>query len=186
MQARRLSRLARTQVLGRDVAVAEGLCARLLGLALLTRSRAGSGLAIPRCRSVHTFGMRFAVDLCFLDEEGQLMRAHRAVGPGRVLGCRGASTVLELPATPGGLPPTRGESAAGYPAPRPEKENEMSLIDKLTGRAKKAAGDLTGDGSLRREGHKEEKKGEAKEDLNRAQDNVEEKADEVSDLERKT
>ena len=62
----------------------------------------------------------------------------------------------------------------------------MSLIDKLTGRAKKAAGDITGDGSLRREGTKEEKKGEAKEKLNRAQDTVEDKADEVADLERKT
>ena len=62
----------------------------------------------------------------------------------------------------------------------------MGITDKITGRAKKAAGDITGDGSLRREGHKEEKKGEAKEDLNRAQDNVEEKAEEVSDLERKT
>ena len=62
----------------------------------------------------------------------------------------------------------------------------MSLIDKLTGRTKKAAGDLTGDGSLRREGRAEEKKGEAKEDLNEAQDHVEDKAEEVSDLERKT
>jgi uncharacterized protein YjbJ (UPF0337 family) len=71
-------------------------------------------------------------------------------------------------------------------SPEKEKKDDMSIFDKLTGRAKKAAGDVTGDGSLRREGHKEEKKGEAKEDLNRAQDNVEDKAEEVSDLERKT
>ena len=62
----------------------------------------------------------------------------------------------------------------------------MSIIDKITGRAKKAAGDLTGDSSLRREGAREERKGEAKEKLNDAQDKVEEKAAEVSDLERKT
>jgi uncharacterized protein YjbJ (UPF0337 family) len=62
----------------------------------------------------------------------------------------------------------------------------MSIIDKLTGRAKKAAGDLAGDGSLRREGAREERKGEAKEKLNQAQDKVEQKADEVADLERKT
>jgi uncharacterized protein YjbJ (UPF0337 family) len=62
----------------------------------------------------------------------------------------------------------------------------MSIIDKLTGRAKKAAGDLSGDGSLKRQGAKEEKKGEAKEDLSRAQDNADEKAGEVADLERKT
>jgi uncharacterized protein YjbJ (UPF0337 family) len=62
----------------------------------------------------------------------------------------------------------------------------MSIIDKLTGRTKKAAGDLTGDSSLRREGRREEAKGEKKDQLNRAQDKVEEKAQEVGDLERKT
>ena len=62
----------------------------------------------------------------------------------------------------------------------------MSIMDKITGRAKKAAGDLTGDGSLRREGAREERKGEAKDKLDQAQDKVEQKADEVADLERKT
>jgi uncharacterized protein YjbJ (UPF0337 family) len=68
----------------------------------------------------------------------------------------------------------------------PKKEKKMSFIDKLTGRAKKAAGDLSGDSSLRRQGTKEEKKGEAKDKLDNAQDAVEDKADEVADLERKT
>jgi uncharacterized protein YjbJ (UPF0337 family) len=62
----------------------------------------------------------------------------------------------------------------------------MSLIDKATGRAKKAAGDLTGDGSLKREGSAEEEKGEKKEELNEADAKAERKADEVADLERKT
>ena len=62
----------------------------------------------------------------------------------------------------------------------------MSIKDKVTGRAKKAAGDLTGDSSLRREGSREERKGEKKEELDRAQNRVEEKAQEVGDLERKT
>jgi uncharacterized protein YjbJ (UPF0337 family) len=62
----------------------------------------------------------------------------------------------------------------------------MSIIDKITGRAKKAAGDVTGDGSLRREGQKEERKGEAKDELANAQDKADVKADEVADLERKT
>jgi uncharacterized protein YjbJ (UPF0337 family) len=62
----------------------------------------------------------------------------------------------------------------------------MSIIDKLTGRTKKAAGDLTSDPSLRREGRREEQKGEKKEDLARTQERADEKADEVADLERKT
>jgi len=62
----------------------------------------------------------------------------------------------------------------------------MSIIDKITGRAKKAAGDVTGDSSLHRQGAREERKGEAKEQLDHAQDKVQDKAAEVSDLERKT
>jgi uncharacterized protein YjbJ (UPF0337 family) len=62
----------------------------------------------------------------------------------------------------------------------------MSIIDKITGRTKKAAGDLTGDGSLKREGRKEERKGEAKEELGQAHDKADEKAEEVANLERKT
>ncbi len=59
-------------------------------------------------------------------------------------------------------------------------------LDKITGRAKKAAGDITGDGSLRSEGRREERKGEEKEKLADAQDRVEEKAQDVADLERRT
>ena len=62
----------------------------------------------------------------------------------------------------------------------------MGILDKITGRAKKAAGDLTDDASLRREGSQEERKGEAKEELARADERAESKAEEVADLERKT
>ena len=62
----------------------------------------------------------------------------------------------------------------------------MGFMDKLTGRGKKAAGDLTDNASLRREGKKEERKGEAKDELAATQEKADAKADEVADLERKT
>jgi uncharacterized protein YjbJ (UPF0337 family) len=62
----------------------------------------------------------------------------------------------------------------------------MSIIDKITGKAKQAAGDLADDPTLRREGVKEERKGEAKEDLSKVEREAEAKADEVADLERRT
>jgi uncharacterized protein YjbJ (UPF0337 family) len=62
----------------------------------------------------------------------------------------------------------------------------MGITDKVTGRVKKAAGDLTDDASLRREGKQEERKGEAKEELARDQERADAKADEVANLERKT
>lgn len=62
----------------------------------------------------------------------------------------------------------------------------MGITDKITGRAKQAAGDLTDDASLRRQGKQEERKGDAKEELARDQEKADAKADEVANLERKT
>ena len=62
----------------------------------------------------------------------------------------------------------------------------MSLIDKITGRTKKAVGDIADDPSLRNQGRKEERKGEEKEKLDDAQDRVADKAQDVADLERRT
>jgi hypothetical protein len=75
---------------------------RLLGLAWRDRSEAGPGLLIPRCASVHTFGMRFALDLFFLDSAGRVICVRRGVPPRRVVWCRGAAAVLEIPAGEGG------------------------------------------------------------------------------------
>ena len=62
----------------------------------------------------------------------------------------------------------------------------MSLTDKITGRIKKAAGDLADDASLRRKGRDEERKGEAKDELERSRERSDRKAEEVADLERRT
>jgi uncharacterized protein YjbJ (UPF0337 family) len=62
----------------------------------------------------------------------------------------------------------------------------MGILDKITGRAKKAAGDIADDASLRRQGAQEERKGEAKDELANAQEKADAKAEEVANLERKT
>jgi uncharacterized protein YjbJ (UPF0337 family) len=62
----------------------------------------------------------------------------------------------------------------------------MSILDKISGRFKKAAGDLADDPSLHREGRQEERKGEAKDELARAHEQADAKAEEVANLERKT
>jgi uncharacterized protein len=95
----RLRGLPRTKAAGRDVPVASRPLPRVLGLALLDRDRAGPGLLIPRCRSVHTFGMRFAIEVVFLDSDGAVVSRRRAVRPGRIVFEREAAAVLELPAT---------------------------------------------------------------------------------------
>jgi uncharacterized protein len=78
---------------------ATGFRARLLGLAF-RRQPPDYALLFRRCRSVHTFGMRFPVDIVFLDGSGSPMRFAWDVPPRRVLFCRGASAVLEAPSPP--------------------------------------------------------------------------------------
>ena len=86
--------------------VARSRRARLLGLALLARAPpAACALVLPRCSSVHTAGMRFALDVVFLDAGGRVMRVVRGVPPWRVVSCRGAEAVVEVAASGRGMIP---------------------------------------------------------------------------------
>jgi uncharacterized protein len=75
--------------------VASGLRARLLGLAFRRGMDPCEALLIPRCWSVHTFGMRFAIDVLFLDEEWDVLEVRHHVKPCRIVGCRRATAVVE-------------------------------------------------------------------------------------------
>jgi uncharacterized membrane protein (UPF0127 family) len=65
---------------GRPLAlfVADDHVRRLVGLAGLRALPAGVGLLIPDCRSVHTFGMRFAIDVLFVTVEDRFVHVHDA------------------------------------------------------------------------------------------------------------
>lgn len=96
MAAHRLRDLPTSVVLGREVPVASSLRSRLLGLARIDRDEAGPGLLIPRCSSVHTFGMRFPLDLVFFDRDGRPCSIRREVPLRRFAWDRRAHAVLEL------------------------------------------------------------------------------------------
>jgi hypothetical protein len=83
---------------GWRLAVAHDRRARLLGLAGLAAPPAGWALVLPGCRSVHTFGMRFPLDLLWLGPDGAPLRLDRGVPPARVRACRAARAVIEVPA----------------------------------------------------------------------------------------
>jgi uncharacterized protein len=85
-----------------DFPVAKDFRTRLCGLAFRDREDAGPGLLIPHCASVHTFGMRFALDVYFLDAQGAVVALRRAVPPRRILWQRGSCAVLEIPTEPEG------------------------------------------------------------------------------------
>lgn len=52
-------------------------------------------LLISPCSSIHTFGMKAALDVAFFDKEGSVLRSERSVEPGKVVRCKGAVGVLE-------------------------------------------------------------------------------------------
>lgn len=93
---RRFRRSRWTWSAGHLAAVAERPLQRLAGLAVLAPERARP-LLIPGCRSVHTVGMRFPIDVIFLDHRGEVIRSEQAVGAGRLLFERRATAVLEVP-----------------------------------------------------------------------------------------
>jgi uncharacterized membrane protein (UPF0127 family) len=85
-----------------DFPTASSFRSRLRGLAWRDRAEAGAGLLIPRCSSVHSFGMRFELDVYFLDRDGHVLSIRRRVPPRRVLWQRGSAAVLEIPSAQGG------------------------------------------------------------------------------------
>lgn len=79
--------------------VAENPWARGWGLLGRKGLPAGQGLWIRPCRSVHTFFMRFPIDLVYLSREGTVTKTCSRLRPFRFsMGGRGTHSVLELPA----------------------------------------------------------------------------------------
>src|SRR3954453_20446420 len=58
----------------------------------------GEGLWIVPCEAVHTFWMRFPIDLIYLDRKHRVVKTRSNVGPWRLSGCLRAHSVLELAA----------------------------------------------------------------------------------------
>ncbi|MBX5440807.1 MAG: DUF192 domain-containing protein [Solirubrobacteraceae bacterium] len=96
--ARLLELPARTLPGGLVVHAATTARARRRGLARLDALPPGAGLHLSPCRSVHTAGMRFALDLVWLDGDGRVVRIDRGVRPWRVRSFRRARSVVEVAA----------------------------------------------------------------------------------------
>jgi uncharacterized protein len=85
--------------LGTEVTVADSWWLRLRGLLARPRLASGEGMLLLGCPSVHTVGMRYAIDVAFLDAEGRVVRSIERLEPWRVgVGGAGAVHALELPA----------------------------------------------------------------------------------------
>jgi uncharacterized protein len=88
----------RSRVLGQAVDVADTSAKRRTGLLKHDRLQAGTGLWIVPCESVHTFFMKFPIDLVYLDKRRKVRKVRSTVPPWRLSACFMAHSVLELPA----------------------------------------------------------------------------------------
>lgn len=92
----RLRRLERRALPGGlTLLVASDRRARGRGLAGLDALPAGHALLLEPCRSVHTIGMRFGLDLLWVGAGGGLVRIDLAVAPRRARTCLRARAVIE-------------------------------------------------------------------------------------------
>lgn len=88
----------RDTVLGDAVELADTSETRRVGLLKHTRLEPGSGLWIVPCESVHTFFMKFPIDLVYLDKQRKVRKVRHAVPAWRLSACLTAHSILELPA----------------------------------------------------------------------------------------
>ena len=86
------------QVVCERCLVADRPLARMRGLLGRRTLPAGEGILLRPAGSVHTFFMRFPIDVVFLDEDGRVVGISEAVRPWRAAAARGARAAVELPA----------------------------------------------------------------------------------------
>ena len=88
----------RDTILGHSVEIADSSEKRRVGLLKHDRLPPGEGLWITPCESVHTFFMKFPIDLVYLDKKRKVCKVRHRVPPWRLSMCLTAHSILELPA----------------------------------------------------------------------------------------
>ena len=87
------------ELIANNVRLASSWSTRLIGLLSYSNLSEGEGLWIKPCKSIHTIGMRFNIDVIFLDRSLVIKKIINTVKPFRI--CRATKTstsVVELPA----------------------------------------------------------------------------------------
>lgn len=85
------------RILVGNLTVADSIFKRAKGLLGRTSLASDSGLLLKPCKAVHTFGMKFAIDIVFIDRGNRAIKVIKALKPNRMTAiyCN-AATVLEL------------------------------------------------------------------------------------------
>jgi uncharacterized membrane protein (UPF0127 family) len=94
----RVINLTRNTILAETADSADTSAKRRTGLLKHDCLRKGEGLWIAPCEAVHTFGMKFPIDVVYLSRKKRVLKIRPGMKQGRVSACLRAYSVLELPA----------------------------------------------------------------------------------------
>ena len=94
----RVTNQTRSSILAETAKVADTSAERRAGLLKHRELRQGEGLWIAPCEAVHTVGMKFAIDVLFLDRKRRIRKVREKMGPWRAAMSLLSHSVLELPA----------------------------------------------------------------------------------------
>jgi uncharacterized protein len=89
--------LTRESILADNAELADTSASRRKGLLTREALYPGQGLWIVPCGAIHTIGMRFSIDVLYLDRKRRVKKIRAGVTPWRVSMCLLAHSVLELP-----------------------------------------------------------------------------------------
>jgi uncharacterized protein len=93
-----IANITKHTILARQARVADSFFSRLKGLLGSDALPADTALVIRPCNSVHTFGMRYPIDVIFANAEHRVIKTVTGMGPGKVAFCRSGRYTVELPA----------------------------------------------------------------------------------------
>lgn len=93
----RIRNLTRQTEIASCAETADSSATRNKGLLGRTGLPTGGGLWIVPCESVHTFFMKFPLDLVYLDRNKRVKKVRGNVGPWRLSACLSAHSIIELP-----------------------------------------------------------------------------------------
>jgi uncharacterized membrane protein (UPF0127 family) len=95
---KKLINLSNETVVASNVNEAFTFFRRLRGLMFTEKLHSGSGLHIKPCRSVHTYFMKYAIDILYVNASGTVVAIDEGLQPGKVgRRCKEAVAVVELP-----------------------------------------------------------------------------------------
>ena len=84
-------------VVAENLRIADTFFNRLRGLLGTSVLPAGEALLIRPCNNIHMFGMKYSIDVAFVDDTDHVLKTVEALRPGRFACCSEARYVVEMP-----------------------------------------------------------------------------------------